>query len=381
MSYIVNKTDGSILTEIVDGTIDQTATDLTLIGKNASNYGEFFNENLVRLLENFASTSQPNNPIAGQLWFDTSEGRLKVYSGTGFKAASGTILSASAPTTIAAGDIWIDTTRKQLYFNDGVSTVLAGPVYSTQQGITGFQAVDVFDTNSISHTIVYLYVGQVLLGIFSKDSFTPAETIPGYSGSIEIGFNVGTHSGTMFNVPVSQANALSDNGELKTAASFISSVEDDDAIGTLSILNSTPLILGPGGTSGLTEIKLSNLNFQINSLISNQNFQVNLLANSATKTALHIDSQSESVGMYTTTPTATLDVNGTLAVSGATNIPLGFSIDATTKSNAQIAAVLEVIFPVSEHASSTICRVHCTNNNVNKRFRIISNSWTYEADL
>ena len=40
MSYIINKTDGSVLTEIVDGTVDQTATDLTLVGKNASSYGE-----------------------------------------------------------------------------------------------------------------------------------------------------------------------------------------------------------------------------------------------------------------------------------------------------------------------------------------------------
>ena len=46
MSYIINKTDGSRLTEIVDGTVDH-ATDLTLLGKNSSSYGEFFNENLV----------------------------------------------------------------------------------------------------------------------------------------------------------------------------------------------------------------------------------------------------------------------------------------------------------------------------------------------
>ena len=80
MSYIINKTDGSVLTEIVDGTVDQTATDLTLIGKNASSYGEAFNENFIRILENFANTSSPNNPIQGQLWFDTGENRLKIYA-------------------------------------------------------------------------------------------------------------------------------------------------------------------------------------------------------------------------------------------------------------------------------------------------------------
>ena len=55
MSYTLLHTDGSILTQIVDGTIDQTATDLTLIGKNSVAYGTFINENFLYLLENFAN--------------------------------------------------------------------------------------------------------------------------------------------------------------------------------------------------------------------------------------------------------------------------------------------------------------------------------------
>ena len=47
MSYIINKTDGTVLTEVVDGTLDQTSTDVTLVGKNSSSYGEFFNENFI----------------------------------------------------------------------------------------------------------------------------------------------------------------------------------------------------------------------------------------------------------------------------------------------------------------------------------------------
>ena len=40
MSYIVNKTDGSQLVEITDGTVDNT-TSLFLFGKSYSGYGEF----------------------------------------------------------------------------------------------------------------------------------------------------------------------------------------------------------------------------------------------------------------------------------------------------------------------------------------------------
>ena len=67
MSYIINKTDGSVLVEVVDGTINQTATDITLIGKNSSSYGEFINENLVHILENFADSISPSNPIIVQI--------------------------------------------------------------------------------------------------------------------------------------------------------------------------------------------------------------------------------------------------------------------------------------------------------------------------
>ena len=50
MAYTINKTDGTILVNLIDGTLDTTATDLTLIGKNYTGFGEIFNENLVKLL-------------------------------------------------------------------------------------------------------------------------------------------------------------------------------------------------------------------------------------------------------------------------------------------------------------------------------------------
>ena len=51
MSYKLNKTDGSLLVDLVDGKINTTATNLTLIGKNYQGFGEFINENFIKLLE------------------------------------------------------------------------------------------------------------------------------------------------------------------------------------------------------------------------------------------------------------------------------------------------------------------------------------------
>jgi len=188
MSYSINKTDGSILTEIIDGNIDQIATDLTLIGKSASAYGEYINENLVHLLENFANTTQPKNPIQGQLWYDTVEGRLKVYDDqAGFKLTGGTIVSKTVPSSIAQGDIWIDTTRQQLYFNDGVSTILAGPLDPT---ITGFQILQVLDIYGLSHPILVLTVATQLFAIFSTAAFTPDSQILDYTAPVKVGLNL-----------------------------------------------------------------------------------------------------------------------------------------------------------------------------------------------
>ena len=52
MAYNLTKTDSSALVTVPDGQIDATATSLTLVGKNYPGYGQFMNENFVRLLEN-----------------------------------------------------------------------------------------------------------------------------------------------------------------------------------------------------------------------------------------------------------------------------------------------------------------------------------------
>lgn len=325
MSYIINKTDGSVLTEVVDGTIDQTTTDITLVGKNSTSYGELFNENFVKILENFANTSQPNNPLAGQLWYDTTEGRLKVYDGNGFKVSGGTIVSTTAPSSIAPGDIWIDSFTQRMYFNDGSSNLLAGPVYTAQQGISGWQVIDVIDTNQINHTTVFLYVGQVLLGIFSSTSqeFTPVDPIPGYgtldnsiiSRTIKLGFNAASIPGIKFNVAASQADTLiAQDGSSKTSESFLQ-VDPVDGYtvsnGTIRILNSTPLVLG---TNQNTEFKVASNTQQINSNIVNQNFSIQTLNSTGLLPSMFINSANKWVGLYTDAPTATLDVNGSVRI-------------------------------------------------------------------
>jgi hypothetical protein len=217
MSYTINTTDGSELTTIIDGNIDQSRTSLTLIGKSASAYGEYINENFVRLLENFSNTTQPTQPITGQIWYDTVEGRLKVYDGSAFKLTGGTIVSNKLPSSIAAGDLWIDTARQQLYFNDGVQTLLAGPY---DPAVTGFKIEQVLDVYGIAHNILVLTVATELFAIFSTAAFNPDSEALGYTLPINVGLNFINRS---------------------TISNIASPVEDYDAVNKTSMIDAVKL--------------------------------------------------------------------------------------------------------------------------------------------
>ena len=80
MSYIINNSRGQIVAVVGDGTVNTTATNLALIGRAVTNYGEFQNENYVYLLENFANSTAPLTPILGQLWYDSSTDLLSAYN-------------------------------------------------------------------------------------------------------------------------------------------------------------------------------------------------------------------------------------------------------------------------------------------------------------
>jgi len=313
MTYSILLTNGTAITSITDGSID-TSTDLALIGKNASGYGNFINENFVHLLENFSNSAPPNSPIQGQLWFDTSVNRLKVYNGVQFVVSGGSIVSSTIPSSISSGDLWIDNVREQLYFNDGINTLLAGPAYTAAQGVSGFTIEDHLDTNQISHTVVLLWLSQQLLGVFTKESFTFAEAPAGIPATVGVGFTASSIPNFIFNVPTTSSQALiAATGSLKTAESFLSTTDNSQSTGILSIQNTTPLILGP---SANTEFDVNASLFQIKSNSINQNFLIQLLNGSGTQPALFINSASQYVGIYTQSPQATLDVAGSVIVEG-----------------------------------------------------------------
>jgi hypothetical protein len=127
MAYLIHKTNGDILISLADGTLDNT-TGLTFVGRNYVGYGEFQQENFVRLLENFANDTRPENPLEGQLWYDTTDQILKYYNGSTFKPISNTTAGASAPTNTVVGDAWWDSENNQFRVWNGTQWKVIGPV-------------------------------------------------------------------------------------------------------------------------------------------------------------------------------------------------------------------------------------------------------------
>ena len=82
MTYNLTNWDGTPLVSVANSTVDSTTTSISLIGRNAVNFGLPLNENFIALLENFADTSPPPNPVKGQIWFDTLSVNVKIYDGT-----------------------------------------------------------------------------------------------------------------------------------------------------------------------------------------------------------------------------------------------------------------------------------------------------------
>lgn len=83
MAYTILKTNGQVLTTIADGTINTTSTSLGLPGRNYAGYGNVLDTNFVHIMESFANTSPPPNPLQGQLWYNTNANTLYVCPADG----------------------------------------------------------------------------------------------------------------------------------------------------------------------------------------------------------------------------------------------------------------------------------------------------------
>ncbi len=337
MAYTINKTDGTELVVITDGTRD-TSTSLQLFGKSFSGFGEGLNENLVKLLENAANSSAPSTPLRGELWFDTSTNQLKVYDGSSFKPTGGAKSQASAPSNPSAGDIWHDSTNDQLYVYTGSAFLLVGPVYTKGQTLSGF-SIETLASSGGNKVVASMYAGNTRVAILSKETFTPSVSQSGFA-EIKAGLTLNSTLGAVFEGTNTQAANIDVSSTSNASATviaggnFLRADANDTTTGSLTVDNNTGVIVGD--SQELT-ISIDSNNVIMAQTAQDKNFSFTINDGGVTKTPLAFAGSTGNITLTGVTGiTGDVTITGNLNVSGeynATSVNVNTYDDAFIKLN------------------------------------------------
>ena len=304
---------------------DQTLnneTSLTFVGKNYAGYAPVIAENFLHLLENFAKTTPPINPVEGQLWYDNTVGvsLLKIWDGTTWTAA-GSIKKASTAPLVAnssKGDVWVDTENNQLYLYSGSNWLLVGPQYSS--GLkTGPDIETIVDTSNVSHSVITMWAEDYRIAIISKSAFTPKALITGFA-TINQGINLSTVDVTSATAPTkmwgraSQADALIVNGTEVNSSSFLRSDQTSTTNFPLNVRSNGGLSVGADLSFNIGTDTTSTILY---SKTSGNSIDIKLNSSGTPTTVVHIDATSRvGIGTDNTAPTEALDVAGNITTNG-----------------------------------------------------------------
>ena len=333
MPYIVNFTDSDNKTPItVYDNTSSTDTSLIFPGRNVTGYGQIIAENFLHLLENFASATQPVNPTEGQLWYDSENGILMIWDNTNWKSASNIQKSASAPSveTSKVGELWVDTTNQQLRIYSGTRWILVGPSESSIDGLRYGPAIEqIADSDNNTRSILTFYIADIPVVIFSKDSFSPKNTISGYT-VIRAGMNI--------NVPVSSPEIAQFVGGLLPKYYGTALNADALLVGSTSVAASKFLRIEPLNTSETSQTMSTSLNVRNNSGVTvgiDGTFTVSTsstaakIYNSAAGSSLDLQVNrngiastilrilDNKIGINKASPAESLDVDGNILTNGA----------------------------------------------------------------
>ena len=338
MAYTINKTDGTVVATIADGTINNS-TSLTLFGKSYSGFGELLNENLVKLLENSSSTSAPPAPLKGELWFDSANNQIKVYDGTSFKPSGGAKSQATAPTSPSAGDLWHDTDDDQLYVYTGSEFLLVGPVYSSGQTLSGWK-IETLASSGGNKVVSSMYAGNTRVAILSKETFTPSETQTGFA-TIKAGITLNSTLSAVFEGTNTQAANIDVSGTTNTSATviaggnFLRADAADTTTGAITVDADGGIVIGDSQELSIT-VSSNNVTVAQTSQDKNLSFTIN-------------------DGGVTKTPLAFTGATGAIALTGDVTITGNLTISGSyDKSSVDVSTYVDAFIGLNEGNNSNV---------------------------
>ena len=242
MAYTVNKTNSSASPNAytVQNGVVNTQTDLSLIGKGYAGYGESIAENFLHLLENFSNTSAPSKPIEGQLWWDSTNSKLKVYNGTSFLSTGGSApYQSSAPSGLAIISEDEFTPKTSI---SGFATIKKGITLTTAISDVKFQG-----TASDSDAL-----GGVTAANYLRSNAN--DTTSGTLGVVtDSGMTVGADND--LSITVDSSGVIISNTISDTDITF--KINDGGSTTTLMTLDGSEARIGIGTTSPSTKLEIS----------------------------------------------------------------------------------------------------------------------------
>jgi microcystin-dependent protein len=345
MAYEIRYTDfvnkGSIVIE--DNTINQETT-LKLPGRNTTAYGASIAENFLHLLENFANSNPPINPVEGQLWYDNSPGidQLKLWDGTTWVASGGVKKANLAPDVSGSliGDLWVDTDNQQLYLFAGSGWVLVGPEFA--EGLaTGSRPDQIIARNNQTYDVVVVDVKGKPVAIIASDAFEPKSTIEGFETGIRPGINLS--SANLTGDGVAQFNGISEKSlallipgsspattQTVVAANFMR--KDAENITDFGIQVKNNAGVGVGLNNQL-RLRIDGQVGVLSHGTSGSNLDIRINNQGTEKTVIRVDS-TERVGINNPSPVESLDVGGVIQTD--TQLKVTSLTNSTTVGNGSI---------------------------------------------
>ena len=328
MPYIVNFTDNQNKSPItVFDNTSSTDTSLVFPGRNVTGYGQIIAENFLSLLENFASTDQPVNPVEGQLWYDSTGGTqtLKIWDNTAWKAASGIQKGVSQPAVenSKVGELWVDTTNQQLRIFTGTRWILVGPTESSVGGLRYGPVIEkIADSDNVDRFILIFYIADIPVIVISKDSFTPKTLISGFD-TVRSGINISAPADSteianfvggflpLLNGTAKNAQALLVGGVEKAAGTFLRSDTINTTDYEIKIKNNNGLSIGVDETFKLLSTESSN---SIYNSAAGSSLDLQTNRNGIPATIVRV--VDNLVGINQENPTESLDVIGNIKLTG-----------------------------------------------------------------
>ena len=191
---------------------------LTLLGRNYPGYGQSVAENFVHLLENFSSPVPPVNAIEGQLWYDSSTGKLRINDGAGnntrWRPVNGFFQDDNPPPNVNKGDLWVDTANNQVKIYNGAEFITVGPKLSSNpEETSGTEVREYLSADGTTQTVIINLVKGEVVEIISNEKFQ----ISGVNGfdQISTGSNLSRAFGGLarYNGTAASAERIIQNGQ------------------------------------------------------------------------------------------------------------------------------------------------------------------------